>query len=349
MATKNADLERNIAVLEGQIRAFHPTLRAAEASAKSLRDEAARQKTLVSQVRLQCANDIRKRDIQMQKMKERLNDTRRGTRAPIAHIVIDGGECDLSSSGLSVQESEPAASLEQDSVDFLSKLSQTLADENDNLIVLLRQCLSNLRALQGLPDNSHIPGNKTEVEDAINPMVVLPANHETLSVELERVLHSLRNLINQPNYVPVEELEERDTEIVRLKQRNETLREEWKKAINLVDGWNRTLARGASPVKPAPETQPLAELFHGQENRRRGTERYETASVGEDEDHVPHSVKPENVIDENVVDTGFSSGTMTEIGEQESGHVELGIKREKRHGSLRNVIIAMTFGVSYSC
>jgi hypothetical protein len=233
-----AELERKNAILEAQARSFNGTLRTTESSAKSLRDETTRLKTLLQQVRTQCANDIRKRDFQIQKMKERLSDTRRGTRPPASTIVVSGS----ASSHDRFDSTEPPRTLADDTTDFLTTLSQTLADENDNILALLRQCLSTLKAVQGLPDNDHAPQTEQEAEDALNPVVAPPANLESLSLEMDEVMASLQDMLNQPNYVPLDDLEEKNKEIVLLKQRNETLQEEWRKAIDLVDTWNKTLA-----------------------------------------------------------------------------------------------------------
>lgn len=250
LKTKNADLERKNALLESTQRNFASTLRTTEATARQLKDEATRTRTTLSQVRTQCANDIRKRDIQIQKMKERLLDTRgRGTRAPMAQCTVIGGPPNLSSSlGNSVGSAAGAAddfTLAQDTTDFLTKLSQDLADENDNLIALVRTTLSTLKAIQGLPDDDHfLPSDlpaETELDDDASPVVAPPASFDDLTAELDSTLYSLKEVLNQPNYVPLEDLAERDAEIERLVAKNAMLEEEWRKAIALVDGWNKTL------------------------------------------------------------------------------------------------------------
>lgn len=183
-------------------------------------------------------------------MKERLLDTRgRGARAPMAQCTVIGGSPNLSSSlGGSVRSAAGAAddsTLAQDTTDFLTKLSQDLADENDNLIALVRTTLSTLKAIQGLPDGDHfLPSDlpaETELDDDASPVVAPPANFDDLTAELDSTLYSLKEVLNQPNYVPLEDLAERDAEIERLITKNATLEEEWRKAIALVDGWNKTL------------------------------------------------------------------------------------------------------------
>ncbi|KAF8254154.1 hypothetical protein K440DRAFT_157752 [Wilcoxina mikolae CBS 423.85] len=257
LKTKVSELERKNSVLEAQARSSNSTIRTIESSAKSLRDESVRLKTLLAQVRTQCANDIRKRDMQIQKMKERLLDTRRGTRPTASTIVITGSQQPSRNTIREYNDAGEATGsssnpLTDETVDFLTKLSQTLADENDSILALLRQCLSTLKAVQGLPDDDHNPQTEEEVEDAINPVVAPPANFESLSLELDTVMGSLQEMLNQPNYVPVEDLAEKEEEIAILKRRNEVLEEEWKKAIDLVDGWNKSLV---ASIEKAPDLQ----------------------------------------------------------------------------------------------
>ncbi|PUU74115.1 Afadin and alpha-actinin-binding-domain-containing protein [Tuber borchii] len=263
---KNRELERKNAILDSQTRSFNSTLRTVEASANALRHEAARLKTLLAQVRTQCANDIRKRDIQIQKMKERLTDSSKRGRAPMAHITVIGASKGSVLGGGEDGTATTAAgnSLAADTTDFLTTLSQGLADENDNLIALIRQTLSTLKTIQGLPDDDGLHATQEDAEDAENPVAAPPASFDALSDDLEGVLYSLKELLNQPNYVPLEELAERDAEIARLVAKNETLEKEWKKAIELVDGWNKTLGRKFDKERAKESKVPAKERKRGQ-------------------------------------------------------------------------------------
>lgn len=261
-----ADLERRNSQLEAQTRSFNSTIRTAESSAKTLRDETIRLKTLLAQVRSQSANDIRKRDMQLQRMKERLLDTRRGSRPTPSTIVVKGPQTgsNLGRSYDELGESTTSSSkeLSDETAEFLTTLSQTLADENDNFLALFRYCLSTLKAVQGLPDYDHIPQNEEEEEDTMNPVVATPANFDALNQELEVVLGSLQDMLHQPSYVPVEELAEKEEEIIQLKNRNDILYAEWKKAIDLVDGWNaalvETVDNSRDELSPPPNTVPAS-------------------------------------------------------------------------------------------
>lgn len=212
-------------------------------------------------------------------MKERLSDTRgRGTRPPMAQCTVIGGPSLASSRGgtATVVEDE-SSTLAQDTTDFLTKLSQDLADENDNLIALVRTTLSTLKAIQGLPDDDHFLPAEVELDgdEGANPVIAPPVSFENLTAELDNVMYSLKEVLNQPNYVPLEELAERDAEIERLVAKNTTLEEEWRKAIELVDGWNKTLgakfaevtkegegAGGRSPSRTPGRGRTLVDIVH---------------------------------------------------------------------------------------
>lgn len=150
-------------------------------------------------------------------------------------------------------QEEQGDNLAADTADFLTKLSQGLADENDNLIALVRTTLSTLKAIQGLPDDDHFLPDDEHGGDTENPVVAPPASFEDLTAELDQVMYSLKEVLNQPNYVPLEDLAERDAEIQRLVTKNATLEEEWKKAIDLVDEWNKTLSKNFAQVTEVGE------------------------------------------------------------------------------------------------
>ncbi|PWW75629.1 hypothetical protein C7212DRAFT_345558 [Tuber magnatum] len=332
---KNRELERKNAILDSQTRSFNSTLRTVEASANALRHEAARLKTLLAQVRTQCANDIRKRDIQIQKMKERLTDTSRRGRAPMAHISVIGAPKGSVLGGGEDGTTTTAAgnSLGADTTDFLTTLSQGLADENDNLIALIRQTLSTLKTIQGLPDDGGLHAMEEDVEDVENPVVAPPASFDALSDDLEGVLYSLKELLNQPNYVPLEELAERDAEIARLVAKNETLEEEWKKAIELVDGWNKTLGRNFNKEK-TKESKAVAK------ERKRGQRALADIVNGKDNTAAPEEEEKET--EDKLVEKEVEAECVNDSKDEDMDDIQLLVVEESkpveptRRRSLRN-------------
>ncbi|TGZ77698.1 hypothetical protein EX30DRAFT_398392 [Ascodesmis nigricans] len=261
LRTKIADLQRQNATLSAEARIHSSRVRSLESTTRTLRGENERLKTSLSQVRAQNATDLRKKDIQLQKMKERVTEvgrrSSRGKEGP--SIVIHpwpapkaGGPLSISANNSTNRKPDDgrsgSPSLSEDTTDFLTTLSQNLADENDNLLALVRQTLSSIRAVQGLPETDPSDPNPETDHDPENPILITSRTFTALSESLDTSLSSLQEMLNQPDYVPIDELAARDeeiadlqTELQQLCNRNETLQTEWKKAIELVDTWNERL------------------------------------------------------------------------------------------------------------
>jgi hypothetical protein len=287
-------------------------------------------------------------------MKERLaGDGRRGLAKPPT-ITISGGGGGGGGSGSSAAEEEAAvgaSSLTQDTSDFLTTLSQGLADENDNLIALVRQTLSALKVIQGLPDDGGF-SSLDEGEgagDVENPVVALPASFDALSDGLDGVLYSLQTLLNQPNYVPLEELAERDAEIERLKHRNDTLEEEWKKALQLVEGWNKTLGRkfatgtgtsviseitGACAGEERKKAEERALLGAASGNRNPGGEEAKLADKDKGKAMVECTEDDDEIMDGDIPGDGVH---LVQVEEAEEAEKPTPTESLTRRRSLRNV------------
>lgn len=249
---------------------------------------------LLAQLRTQFANEIRKRDLTIQRMKERLADARRGGRPGPSTIVITGN------TPTAGWEEGEEGRLGQETTEFLTELSQGLADENDALLALVRRCLSQLKAVQGLPDDEHVE----EVADQGSLFIASPAKCEVLAQELEQVMASLQEMLNQPDYVPIEELAERD-EVIRLREeevralkaRCDTLHEEWRKAIDLVDGWNKKLGEsvggGDGLIPPMDEEGLVAAVKKGREGRDKKKDGRHTRRKSR-KNAVPESIEEED-------------------------------------------------------
>lgn len=219
--------------------------KSAESAQKALKDENARLKSVLSQVKSTQVTELRKRDVMLQKMKERLADgAGRGGRDKQSTITIVPNPAGISGRGLGESlggKEEKETVLADDTAGFLAKLSQDLADENDILLSLLRGTLADLRAVQGLPDLPPTVLDSPLDPGDENPVAAPPTSHDRLAAEMEIAMENLQEMLNQPDYVPLEELQERDEEIEKLRTRNEVLEVEWKKACAIVDGWNERL------------------------------------------------------------------------------------------------------------
>ncbi|KAK6339009.1 hypothetical protein TWF696_009805 [Orbilia brochopaga] len=265
------ELERRCATLQGQERVLNANVRSAEITAKALKDETARLKVMVQQVRTQCANDIRKRDHQISKMKERLLEKSRGGRGNKQPIAFPGVTLSSSLStagshfGGSLATSDGGAAhgtdqtLTEDTTAILTELSQTLADENDTLVSMIKSTLTTLKAISGMDTDVD---QEAELEEGERNVLVNDVSHAALSAQVDEVLEHLKDMLTQPNYVPVEDLDIRDREIERLRAQLQGTLEAWKNAIALVDLVNK---------KPDKATSKQVKTLEGVVERERQT------------------------------------------------------------------------------
>ncbi|KAK6340463.1 hypothetical protein TWF730_002215 [Orbilia blumenaviensis] len=246
------ELERRCANLQGQERVLNANVRSAEITAKALKDETARLKTMVQQVRTQHANEIRKRDHQISKMKERLLEKSRGGRGNKQPISFPGvtlfGTSSTTHLGGSVGNDGLVAggtdiALTEDTTAILTTLSQNLADENDTLVSMIRSTVTTLKAISGMDTEVD---QEAELEEGERNVIANDVSYVSLSSDVDEVLEHLKDMLNQPNYVPLEDLDVRDREIERLQSQLQGTLEAWKNAIALVDLVNKKPDKASS-------------------------------------------------------------------------------------------------------
>lgn len=221
-----------------------------------MREEMVRLKGTVAQIRGQCANDIRRRDGEIKKLKRHLEGRRGrdGVSGQVGIVVVKPG-MNSAQQGSRLIENEvdlgsPEYSLKQETTEFLTQLSQGLSDENDALIGLVRNTLATLRSLQGLPKNS-APG-LDRLEDAgmgySNMALAAPPSYEDLAADTDDVLEHLRGLLTNPSFVPLEEVEIREDEIIRLRVGWEKMEARWKEALALMDEWRKRIVNTGDTI-----------------------------------------------------------------------------------------------------
>jgi hypothetical protein len=258
LQTRNDDLARQMSLAQSQERSARAALRTAESSARSLREEMLRLKTTVQQVRTSCANDVRKRDVQIQRLKGHLTTQQRGNKTGLvgASITINPGSIGLGGSASSTRDDgpdvdDPGYSLKQETTEFLTQLSQSLSDENDNLIGLVRSTLMTLKELQGVPEHNadadteglSIMGEEDE-NTSQGMLHALPTNYEALANDMDTVLDNLKNLLTNPNFVAVDEVELREEEIHRLRAGWEKMEARLREAFILMESWRKRMHNG---------------------------------------------------------------------------------------------------------
>jgi len=233
-----------------------------ERAMKSLQEQVARLKTSLAQVRTQCANDVRKRDLELARLKTHLQGQQRGNRvgvtAPSISFTNKGangvrGGKPTASGGSVLDLGDPEYSLKQETTEFLTQLSQSLSDENDGLIGLIRGALGTLKEVLGLSALAHqhpdsaigsMGSDADAKHDHSHMMHALPTSYETLAAEMDTTLSHLKNILNNPSFVTVEEVEVREEEIARLREGWERMEQRWRDVLLMMDGWRRRMDTG---------------------------------------------------------------------------------------------------------
>ncbi|KAJ5580190.1 uncharacterized protein N7459_006175 [Penicillium hispanicum] len=260
LKTKASELSRSLALAEAQERTLKSNMSSAESSIRGLKEQVQRMKTTVQQVRAQCANDIRKRDLELQKLKSHLAERQRGKREGLHVTTVNihpgADRSRLRASG-GERINDPGYSLKEETTEFLTQLCQNLSDENDTLIELARNTVETLKDLQGLPQAGDCEKEETAgMAASAGPqkmssgaVTTLPTSCEELSMRMDTVLDHLRTLLTNPSFVPLEEVEVRDEEIKRLREGWEKMESRWKQAVAMMDGWQRRLTDGGDSVR----------------------------------------------------------------------------------------------------
>ena len=261
LQTRHDDISRQLSLCQSQERAARAAARTAESSAKALREELVRLKATVLQIRTGCANDVRKREVQIQRLKSHLTTQQRGNKVGLvgAATTISPGVSAMSNGGNPIRDDDgpaiddPEYSLRHETTEFLTELSQGLSDENDNLIGLVRAALATLKEIQGLPENAQRARNVENLEsvgeESTDSIVTAPpTSYDALSTDMDNVLDNLRTILTNPNFVPIEEVAVREEEIQKLRVGWDKMELKWREAITMMDGWRRRMSSGGDTV-----------------------------------------------------------------------------------------------------
>lgn len=245
--------DRSVAAAQAETRAARSEVKKVEREAKTAAETLAKLKTNNATLKTQCANEVRKRDVQIERLKAHLQGQQRGNKGTVVapSITVTGGNGLGSGAGrtfnMSVRELEdPEYSLKQETNDFLTQLSQSLSDENDGLIAMLRSVLAQMKELLGVPEHAeHRTYDSTtgslEEDEYARMSGTLPVSYDTLVVELEHTMGTLKTLLTNPNFVTMEEVEVRDEEITRLREGWEKMEARWREMLVMMDGWRKKM------------------------------------------------------------------------------------------------------------
>ncbi|MCJ1436197.1 hypothetical protein MMC27_005575 [Xylographa pallens] len=306
LETRSSESERQLALSVAQERAAKASLRSAENRNRALREEMGRLKLSVAQIRSQCANDIRKRDGELKRLKRHLEGRRgpEGTRGQVGVVVVNPGISKMpNGSGLDNAETdtENGFSLRQETNESLTQLSQNLSNENDALISLVRTTLATLRSLQGIPNTSDsLP--EAPVESDPNVILTIPPSYERIAADIDDVLEQLRTLLTNPAFVSLEEVEIREDEIIRLREGWDKMEARWREAVTMMDGWRQRIMETGDTINLEDLRRGLdlgGEIAPPAENLHDGSSVLE----GMDDSIVSKPIPPEDADEDELVGT----------------------------------------------
>ncbi|TPX13253.1 uncharacterized protein E0L32_006226 [Thyridium curvatum] len=249
---KYAETQRKLNISTAAEESLRAQLRAAEAGAARLKDEAAKAKALCAQTRAACANEVRKRDRQIEGLKKAVADAGRARgerRNPgITTITVTGDiggdeTADMSPTptNLSPEQEEEYDMLRQETNSFLAELARNLSEENETLVALVKKTTQSLKEMSGFSD-------RDGAAEGDGHVVSLRPNPEEMAAEVDALLEHLRTILTNPSFVPIEEVVVRDEEIHRLRVGWEQMESRWQEAVHLIDGWRRRMALSGRPV-----------------------------------------------------------------------------------------------------
>lgn len=244
------EAQRKVDIADAQEAALKAQLKAAEATIHKLKDDAARTKKLVAETRATCANDVRKRDRQIEGLKKAVTEAGRARgerRSPGITTIHVTGE-------VGGDEMDEECDLRQESNGHLAQLAMGLSEENEKMKALMHHTFDSLKEMSGWKkgeedDSAVAVGGAVHKE---SQAVAPPANPEELATDLEGVVMYVRTMLSNPRFVPIEEFEEevevRNQEIFRLRDGWEKMEIRWQEAVRLIDGWRQRMAADGRPV-----------------------------------------------------------------------------------------------------
>ncbi|CAK7208502.1 hypothetical protein SCUCBS95973_000124 [Sporothrix curviconia] len=271
---RHAEAQRRADLGDAAEASLRAQLAAAETANRKLREEAARMRQQVAQTRASCANEVRKRDRQIDGLKKAVSDAGRARgerRNPaITTISITGADAShqqqhrhtprpgVASSLQSTPNVHSSATkgnttnmtgvttdseydLRNETNAFLADLARGLSEDNELLVDLVRHTSQQLKTMSGyMGDEQQAADNRVSSLGAVDCGAMV--------VEMEAVLEHLRTILTNPSFVPIEEVVERESEIGRLRDGWEKMEGRWKEAVHLLDGWRRRMAVSGRPV-----------------------------------------------------------------------------------------------------
>lgn len=241
------------------------------ASAKNKNDESkamiAQLKLVVQKTRLQFANELRKRDMEISRLKERLHDPRkvktiRGVSGSlsISYNSYKGHANSPSDVPGSTRIAVKSAETSKEKIAVqkeLIALNQQLVSENATLLDILHniqdgfvEMVYSTSLTDKLPE-FHLDG-PSDAAGVTQRSVEAKQLGKRISICIDEVT----NMINSPNFVSLIELREKEQQVNTLKEELKEMTVNWKKAITTLDQWKKYKEKRERPWNILPDSPP---------------------------------------------------------------------------------------------
>ena len=257
---KNVDVLRDLATVQTRERNAKAALMKAEAEIKITKEQMLKMKSTLDQVRAKCISDVRKRDVELERLKGHLTSLQRGKR--------EGSGMKINSmrsrtDGQAVHEDKgqgatnPEWSLEKETNDFLAAIVNETSTENVTLRSIVIETMATLKELTGVGDEASTEGEP--LDDAIGIPGQYRKSHpvngasnsivpcEKLATQMATILQHCQAILKDPSFVPIEEVQLREEEIIKLRTGWEKMAARWKEAVTMMDSWRRRIVEGHEP------------------------------------------------------------------------------------------------------
>ena len=249
---KNAELAREAASTQARERALRTSIRQSEAQAKDLKEQTLKMKSTLDQIRAKCLSDVRKRDVELDKLKAHLAGLQRGKKESSGmKINVINWEPEIT--GKEMRNGQEAngieGGLEKETNDFLAALVDETGTENVSLRRIVTDTMEILRDLTGLEEVA-VNGEGDEEDDGIGISGQYRKSRRTvaeqpscmaLADQMSAILEHCQSILKDPSFVPIEEVQTRDEEIIKLRVGWEKMAIRWKEAVTMMDNWRRRM------------------------------------------------------------------------------------------------------------
>lgn len=243
--------ERRIQADGLKLQQLQSSLKMSEVNHLNSKDDLNRLTALVGQLKTQFANELRRKDVEIGKIKQRLQDPRRVK----THYSSKGTLTKFDSRSPTIKAPESSSAQED-----VEKLSQILVQLNDVLVVENGLLLKELYKVNS--DVCRANGNPPSLEEFVwkgphlNAAGVAKrtAHGNKISASIRSNLKQMIDLLNDPNVVSMDEVRKRDKTITQLTEKLRETTENWQKAIKTMDEWKKyrnSRASTASTARPS--------------------------------------------------------------------------------------------------